>query len=335
MTSDPSHQQNMLAEKRREWLTCLSGEDKHSVYQQIYAMMWDAASFHVINQALRFAPPAEGGGVQLSGLLHTLLSRGFLASQMLSIRRQTDPYELKEKRSVFSLGGLLQDMHDNAKLFTRRQIFNAEGLAYDTGPLREAERRYEAEQQAGGENAWIVPPDIDAGPSETRHEQIDRLAGVGRGTRKPEDRVQETVFGNLRSKLTDGCGEVKVRVDKFLAHAATPESRRIAKADAVRVTLGAILDAQQAICQIASFVDINLLGHGRLCPTPTPTFDQFQYIERPLVVDERDVEKLRQEWARFEQKTFPWGDWSLDDYEREFGDGGRPERQDETVELVA
>ena len=63
MTSDPSHQRNTLAEKRREWLACLSGEDEHSVYQQIHAMMWDAASFHVINQAFRFAPPAEGGGV--------------------------------------------------------------------------------------------------------------------------------------------------------------------------------------------------------------------------------------------------------------------------------
>ncbi len=333
MTSDPSHQHNALAEKRREWLDCLSGEDEHSVYQQIHAMIWDAASFHVINQAVRFAPPADGGGVQLSGLLHTLLNRCFFESQMISIRRQTDSYGITGEKGVFSLTGLLQDMHNNTKLFTRRQIFDAEGLAYDTSPLHEAERRHAAGQIAAGEHAWFVPPDIDAGPSEERHEQIDRLAGVGPGTRSPEDRVQDTVFKNLQSKLTESCGDVKVTVDKFLAHAATPESRGTTKAD--QVTLGAILNAQQAICQIASFVSINLLGHAQLCPLARPIFDQFQYVDRPLVADKRGVEKLRAEWVQFERRTLPWSGWSLDDYEREFGDGDRPEHQDKTVEEEA
>ncbi|MCH7885095.1 MAG: hypothetical protein IIC01_07555, partial [Planctomycetes bacterium] len=266
MTSDPSHQRNTLAKKRREWLACLSGEDVHSVYQQIYAMMWDAASFHVINQAVRVAPPVEGGGIQLSGLLYKLLYRCFFDSQMISIRRQADSSGLTGERGVFSLAVLIRDMCDNAALFTRRQIFDAEGLAYDTVPLREAERRHAAEQHAAGEMAWFVPPDIDAGPSETRHEQIDRLAGVGRGKRSPKDRVLNTVFENLLSKLNDSCRDIKEWVDKFLAHSATPESRRIAKADDVEVTLGAILNAQESICQIASFVSINLLGDSQLCP---------------------------------------------------------------------
>ena len=42
-------------EKFKEWENMLLGEDKHSIRNQIYDMIWDSAVFQCINESRKYA----------------------------------------------------------------------------------------------------------------------------------------------------------------------------------------------------------------------------------------------------------------------------------------
>ena len=79
-----------LKVKRKQWLKVLAGEDRHSIIKQLSQLAWNAASFQVVNEARRVAPSDPEGGVQLNGLMHQLLDRGFFSNQVVGIRRLND-----------------------------------------------------------------------------------------------------------------------------------------------------------------------------------------------------------------------------------------------------
>lgn len=273
-----------LAEKRKQWLEVLSGEDRHSIISQITRMTWDAAAFRVVNEARRLAPRDPDGGVQLNGLMHSLLDRAFFASHMAAVRRLTDDrYPLNGKKGVYSLPALLKDMRKHRELLTREAIFAAEDLEYD----------------------------------EDRHKQIDRLAGVQAQDRQTGDTVREKVFIDLQQKIEKATEDVKCHVDKFIAHAATPGSREIVGADEAGLTLNHLWRAHQHLCEVASFLAIYVLGDSFPGALPIPQYDLFKYIERPLVTASQ-VDKLADLWRQIEKETHGWSQWGLDQYAKEF-----------------
>ncbi|HUS93382.1 MAG TPA: hypothetical protein VM695_16110 [Phycisphaerae bacterium] len=307
--------------KRQLWVQCLDGDDRHSVTRQITRMTWNAAAFRVINEARRIAPPAKEGGLQLNGLMHSLIDDCFFESQMLAIRRLTDSYPItgdRRGRDVFSLTSLLRHMEKNAKLMTRSNLLAAEGLEYDYEAVREKEREYHRERMLAGERAYFVPRSLDSHGLQTRQEQIDFLAGVVGTQRSPDDSVRPEILSHLRRKVLGACEEIRVRVDKFVAHAASPDSRQAEDADAMRVDLNHIWEAHKAICEVANFVDMYLLtgtSHGFLA---VPQYDQFAYIDRPLVAS-GCVADLRAMWDAYEKETGEWGLWGIDELRTEMG----------------
>lgn len=301
--------------KRKLWSECLAGEDRHSIVRQIAAMVWNAAAFRIVNEARRIAPSAEQGGVQLNGLMHTLIDDCFFESQMLAIRRLTDSYPITgdpRRRDVFSLTSLLRDMEENAHLITRSNLFAAEGLEYDLELLRQKERDYHLASMAAGERAYFLPGSVDSLRSQRRHEEVDFLAGVAETQRTRGDSVRRGLLTHLRNKLLKACEQIRSRVDKFVAHAASPASRQRANAEDVAVTLNHIWEAHKVIAQIANFLDVYVLtgtSHGFLA---TPQYDQFAYIDRPLVASGA-VAHLGSLWEEYDKETKQWSRWGIDE----------------------
>jgi hypothetical protein len=285
-----------LKARRELWIRCLDGNDRHSIMRQITRMVWNTAAFRVVNEARRIAPPAQEGGVQRNGLMHRLLDDGFFAGQMLAIRRLTDAYPIvgdPRNRAVFSLTSLLDDMRKHAHLMTRANVLAAEGLEYSADPQ-----------------------DFDC-YAELRHADIDALAGVAPENRCPEDAVRPEVMAHLKRKLLAACKDLHVHVDKFIAHAATPESRQAVAADTAAITLNHLYVAHEAICKVANFVDVYLLtgtSHGMLA---VPQYNHFAYLDRPLVSRE-GISILRQTWDAYDKETHDWTLWGLEELRQEF-----------------
>lgn len=216
------------------------------------------------------------------------------------------------------MSALLADMLRNRELFTREAIFAAEGLEYDYEPMRQKCFEYARQREAAGERAYWVPPELQWHKHENRHKQVDRLAGIRPQGRRPEDTVRECVFVNLQQKVEGACQTVVEHVNKFIAHAATPESRATVGADEAGLTLNHLWQGHQHLCEVAGFVAGYVLGDA--CPgfLAIPQFDQFQYIERPIIASSQ-VDRLQALWRDFEQECHDWSQWGIDEYEAEFG----------------
>src|SRR6185312_2240526 len=131
-------------------------------------------------------------------------------------------------------------------------------------------------------------------------------AGVSPDKRSDGDSFRPEVFSSLREKISTAGENIKASVDKYIAHAATPQSRAAVGVDAV--TLGEMQDALRAICEVANFLSVHVLGGAHLGSVPVPWFDQFEYLERPLVTGNK-VAHLRSIWNKFERETNTWGLW--------------------------
>jgi len=313
-------QQVTLAGKRKLWLEVLLGRDRHSVVNQITAMTWYAAAYQVVRKARRLAPADPEGGVQLNGLVHRLIDHGFFNSQMAAVRRLMDTYPLEGRRGVYSLAALLDDMKQNRELMTRKAIFEAERLPYDYEPVRRRRLQYHRQKKEAGERVPHVPRHLWWEDSKRRHQDIDCLSGSSPDNRQPEDTVKEEVFKKLRSKGDLACKQVVTYVNKFIAHAASPDSRAYVEADEARMTLDPLWKAHRSLCKVTSFIAVVILGDS--CPgfLPIPQYNHFKYIDRRLV-DPRHLPQLQELWQRLERKYHDWSQWTLADYDREFGRG--------------
>ena len=218
--------------RRDLWIECLCGTDRHSIMPQIYRMIWNTAAFRAINEARRIAPPAKEGSVQLSGLMHELIDEGFFEGQALAIRRLTDTHSLDDRRrGVWSLIALLNDMQEHVDLMTRQNLFAAEGLEYDVEAVRRRAEEYQQQELRKGTHVYFIPEELDWDRLRDRHEQIDFLARVTPAHRSPDDTVCVAVIERLKNMVNTTCAEVHVHVNKFVAHAASPESRQTVNAD--------------------------------------------------------------------------------------------------------
>ncbi|MFO7899707.1 MAG: hypothetical protein R6V58_11690 [Planctomycetota bacterium] len=296
-----------MKSKRQEWLACFEGEDRHAITNQLYWMIWDTAVYRVINDARKYAPRDDQGRVELNGMMHRLINKGFFQTQALAIRRLVDTYSLKGEKGVFSLRGLVRDIEPNRHLLTRWNILNAEGHEYHYEKVRAAwQREFEKDVGNDGRTGVYVPEDRQWHLAEMRHKHMDALADVQPDQRKRSDRPRKEVFDTLKSMLDSCSGEVKQYCDKFIAHAATPGSRTEAyRDDEASLTLKHLYQAHEHLCRVANFVSVYLLGGGCQGFLPAPQYDQFAYIDRPLA-DEATVEKLRQAWTDYHEEVETW-----------------------------
>lgn len=262
-----------LAEKRKQWLEILKGDNPHSILNQLVVMAYEAAYFYVINQARGLAPKNPDGTLQLNGPMHYLLDRGFYTRQMVAIRRLNDASGLEGERGTWSLVSLLDDMEKNSCLFTRGAILEAEGLKYD--------------YEHGPDNQIVF-----------RHPHIDELVGVQSSDRRREDQIPPKRFDEWKETLKSSCNDIVEHGHKFVAHAASPESIADAGIEKRGVCIEQVLKAHQALYRVADDLSVKVLGDAGIFSLPMPPLAQFKYIDLPFV-NSQDIPQL-QKW---------WDDW--------------------------
>jgi len=293
-----------LREKREIWLNCLNKDDTNSIIQQVFKMIWNFASFNIINEARKYAYTASNGGVQLNWLMHSLINRCFFDSQLMAIRRLTDRYPLYGKEGVHSLAALIDDIKNNRNLFTRESILKVEGLEYDYISVRKKAQEY-IDVNIKDSPFSGLPQELDWEIIRERHEQIDILSGVDDKTRSLKDTIKQDIFDHLYKKL-DCISEIREYVDTFIAHAATKESRDSVNADDIRITLSKLKEAHKNICIVVNYVSQHILGNGVFAFLDiTNIGDKFAYIDNPLISKDK-IHILEEEWARYETEVLNW-----------------------------
>ncbi len=299
-TSMPQNNLTVFNEKRGAWIKCLCGDDRNSIVNQTIRMLWNNASFLIINEARKMAPSAPEGGVQLNGLMHRLLDSTFFESQLLAIRRIIDPHPISGAKSVFSLKALIGDMKAHIDLMTRENIFAAREMEYDYEAVKQKCQEYCMSRLGSG--AFAIPSELWWERLEQLHKTIDQLSGTPNNERRPTDTIDHRVFDSLTEKLEGvTTADMAEHVNKFIAHAATPESRNLVNADDAKITLGHIWEAHKSICAIVRFLDQYLLTGNYHVLMPLGG-NKFAYIEKPLVVTE-NVTRLDEVWENYEKEV--------------------------------
>ena len=304
--------------KREVWVQCFSGKDRNSILNQIYQMVWNAAVFKVVNEARRIAPVNSKGQTEVNGMLHRFIDKCFFDSQFLAIRRLTDAaYELGDpKKGISSMVALLTDIKANASLITRENLFAVDGLEYNYETIQNRELEHVIEQSKSGVTTCWTSFKGSSHDIKSRHEQIDVLCGVNPDQRKQFDTIQEIVLEHLIKRVKGASEEVNLHANKYIAHAATPESRGYVKADEVAVTLGHLWDAHKIICQVANFVDIYILSRASHSFLPVPQYNHLEFIDKSLVPP-AGAEELSKAWHEFHKETDSWGSWGMKDFQKE------------------
>jgi hypothetical protein len=292
--------------KHEEWCKAIGGTDRNAIIPQLYRLSWDAAVYRVINEARGLVPRDPDGGRQINPMLHHLLDDCFFRVQAMSIRRLTAKERTKGKTAAYSLRSLVRDMMQNIHLLTRENLLSVNGIPMDVEVSRQAERDYVRTQSPAGDAGFMIPPGLDADRMEERHALIDRICGVRDAKRELSDQMKATVFSEMLKRL-DKTKDICTWVNKFVAHAATPESRAHEKADDVQVTLGHLWRAHEILCRVASTLDCWFLNRRIHTFVPLVECNKFKHIDRPLVAAEC-ISTLEGAWSSFEEQTRQWGE---------------------------
>jgi len=303
---------NEYKQKRDIWIQCMNGEGYNSILKQIWRMIWNTAAFRVINEARKIAPSAQEGGVQLNYLIHNLIDKCFFESQASAIRRLNDT-----KRNVYSLVRLLDDMSKNVKLMTRENIFKYEQLEYDVEKLKQKEDEYIEENVKKGLRAWGTPKEIDPGISVDRHKQIDFLAGVDYIDRSPSDCIRRKILINIRKRLIENGEDIIKYTNRYVAHATKKESGNNRNIDEIPFSLNDLWRAHKNICEMTNFINLYILIGANYGFLAIPQFNQFKYIDKPLVASE-NIQVLKDVWDEYNKETFNWMNWGIPEYRKEF-----------------
>jgi hypothetical protein len=266
-----------------KWIKCFDGEDKHSITNQIHLMNWNTAAFEIVNEARLLAPKDAEGNFQLNGLLHGLINSCYFHSHLLAIRKLLDGYGLDGNRSVYSMRSLLNDMKDHLAVLTRENIFEAHDIPYSIVP-----GSLSPENPTQYFNEWL-------------HGVCDELSGADPQRRAKGDTVNAKILNCLLSRLDLAAKKIIDYCNKFITHAASPEDRSRSKADEIRLTLAELRKADKCIMEVANFLSINIYSGVDLGFLATPQYDQFEFIDFPLVQPEQ-IAGLRKKWHQLDNE---------------------------------
>jgi hypothetical protein len=288
------------------WKDCIKSNDQNSIFQQITLMIWDSAIFRLIlenrREIIEFSPVQP----PINGSLQSFIDRTFFQSQVASIRRLVDksPYGLTGKKGVYSLSALIKDLKEYREDLTREKYFHLRNLPYDYSKIAKMKQEYINKQsQTMGVKFFEIPKDLDSETAAEAHASFDHLCGKTLDERDPKDKIQENVYSRLHEKL-DTCTDIIKYVDKFIAHAATPESRNFENIDKIEITLKNIRDAHRTIYEVAQFWSGFLFAEDHVPLALEPPF-MFQHW-MIFSANDQDNERLKTVFNRYREETEQW-----------------------------
>src|SRR3546814_16080301 len=96
-------------ERFTTWRLWLS-KDEHSVWNQVYRMLWEDMVFRTINECRRLADKSPSQSVGFNRDVASFVDSGYVAKQLLAIRRLT---EITKRGDAITLPRILDDMKSN------------------------------------------------------------------------------------------------------------------------------------------------------------------------------------------------------------------------------
>jgi hypothetical protein len=285
-------------DKRYEWLSWyeLRKDEPNTIQQQLFSMMFLDLAYRVLSSPRPSASPDLTFAAQ-SGLLAHFLDQGYVATQVLAIRRLLDG-----RKDVFSLRRLLDDLTFHRELITRENYVCHDGLPFDS-------EAWQSQAQGIEVRIWgIEAPGLhNFLASRVRHEMFDRLSGVSPTARERGNLIKEDVFEKLKKLLLNDTAEKIVLLShKFFAHAATTDSRgslafsgiKLSDVDEVQ---RAFIRVERAITDILLFIAI-----GRQV-VPMPPLGLFKGLEHPYASAEA-IKNMDTVWDQLVEERNKWAE---------------------------
>jgi hypothetical protein len=234
-----------------------------------------------------------------------MIDAGFFVMQAAAIRRLLDKSPISGPRGVYSLHALIRDIIANADLLTRQNVLLVRGLEYDFEPIKL--RAYEILRGPGvafiSRDGWA--------DAEHWHGVVDQLSGVTPEQRSPSDTPDRSKLVRLLEELESRGRIVHQWADKFVAHAASPESRQTLHPDDQSLSLAKLWLAERVLIRASSFVAHYFISGTNLGGVPIPQFDQFVYLDRPFI-QPTALEAMHRAWDRHSDEVRSCENWFWD-----------------------
>ena len=269
--------------KRAEWKECLI-DDTLSVSKQIRNMLWNDTVFRMINEARRLTHGRKSNDIGFNGPLLELFDQGYATSEVMAIRRLTDPNFYDPKRAAISLPRLIDDMKFNADLITRENYLCHEGTAF--------------EGLSHGKDG------INYRHWKTKHENFDRLSKVSPDKRTRTDKIDKHIFKELTKELKV-CKDLRTYANKFIAHASDPRNRINLTDNQKRITLQRLNECYKAIIRVAWFIGPIILCEHSLSRVSFPLFNLLENLDKPMVFQD-DIKRLNTFWNNRVKEVDAW-----------------------------
>ncbi|NMC46959.1 MAG: hypothetical protein GYA52_09020 [Chloroflexi bacterium] len=297
-----------LEEAWNAWKNCLNGKDKNSIFQQIATMFWDTAIFRLIVKGRQIQIEKKPEDPKINSALHSFIDRNYFQAQAAYIRRITDnSYDLTGKQGVYSINALIKNIALYREELTREEYFELRNIEYDYKKIEKAEKEFCQKQPL--EKGFFIPHQYDWHSIVDVHKNFDRLSGTCSEKRTRKDKIEGKFFTGLQNKLSN-CRLVTNHVDQYIAHSATPTSRKMKNVDANNVTFNLIWESQENIFKVADFLSLILFSEGHLAlAIENPNF--YKYWETPLF-EKTDIEDIRTSLIDYRNETEKWSSEGTD-----------------------
>lgn len=249
--------------------------------------------------------PGSDEKKDINGLVMNFVASGFWTNTMLGVRRLADHGNIRDRKGVCSISGLINDIRDHRHLISRR-VFVEEiaGQPYD---YEEVDRRYWEHMRSIGPGMHAIPNDLDSDLSKHRHTTFDWLSGKKPDERTPDDLIRDEVFAQLRERLAR-MKDIVEHVHVVHAHAATEFSSKGRVLDSWSLS-----DARETLRNLVELAELtgNWFCFESLSSViPSPMFDQFEHLDKPLFAG--DTATLQEVWYRHAEEI---GEWHNIDHE--------------------
>lgn len=274
-------------------------DDEHAVLPTLVQFAWNYAAFSSVVELVRAAPENERGGKQMNSMLLELLTSTYWGSAVMAIRRLVDRGSISGERGVYSLRSIINDAQGHRERLTRRVYI--EVIARQPYDYEQVEQRYWQYVLGQVPGPVHVPPELHFELSQRRHEEFDWLSGVSQNNRSEDDLIQTEVFDRLKDRLAR-LDTIAEHGTIYFAHASTTESR--AGRGLQNWNLHEAKEALRDLANVAEFVGRWFCGSGIGDILPTPQFDQFEFLDRPLIDGPTHV--LQDRWDEFRDEVSSW-----------------------------
>jgi hypothetical protein len=115
------------------------------------------------------------------------------------------------------------------------------------------------------------------------------------------------IFFSLRDRLHASCRNITNHVNKSVAHASSPESRKGFDDEEHEINFRHVKEAIKLICRITNFINVYFIsGSEYLCFLPYLMPIDFSYLNAPLYTPS-DFKLAMKKWEEIVEESREWG----------------------------